>query len=515
MSVKILFSDKLHFHERNFKSLIEVVSNNKFDVEYNTEYQDWMSLYGDYSDKYGSLQSYNSLLSVLAKSELYNYNVRGLNVYEIAKAELLAYIIPIKELYKLDLSDNDDDLFNFIFDNYHYELCLNMSAAVFWLDFWYGKILLNKKKYTHIFVFSGSNIYAKALIKTCQCTISRCFVTESSLTGNDFYIEEKLSHIANNSDLKLLSVRNKHLTALSEDERPYNTKIKAINKLNLAKNKNVLQPYSELKYIEFSNNNSTVVILGQVVNDYSVIETKLGYLSSISIYKKLIDDILINTNLNVIFKAHPWEEKKTNCLFDITYYEISKYIKKFDDVMLSRIKIVKDFDIDMIFSISKHAIVINSQSGLEAASHGIKPITLGSPFYGDFGFTTDVKNIDKISNILNTSNGSLSIDEYDSYENYITIYLEKHLYSVNPSGRSKILREIFSPYHIIPLVVKKEPKKIIEKEITSEIDFKDKVSLLGLSSEINELTTTTQLKNGILYFFTDFEKFKKKIKNRL
>ncbi|PSU57816.1 capsule biosynthesis protein, partial [Photobacterium phosphoreum] len=66
-----------------------------------------------------------------------------------------------------------------------------------------------------------------------------------------------------------------------------------------------------------------------------------------------------------------------------------------------------------------------------------------------------------------------------------------------------------------PLVVKKEPKKIIEKEITSEIDFKDKVSLLGLSSEINELTTTTQLKNGILYFFTDFEKFKKKIKNRL
>ncbi|PSU55404.1 hypothetical protein CTM80_20030 [Photobacterium phosphoreum] len=202
-------------------------------------------------------------------------------------------------------------------------------------------------------------------------------------------------------------------------------------------------------------------------------------------------------------------------MFDITYYEISKYIKKFDDVMLSRIKIVKDFDIDMIFSISKHAIVINSQSGLEAASHGIKPITLGSPFYGDFGFTTDVRNIDKISNILNTSNGSLSIDEYDSYENYITIYLEKHLYSVNPSGRSKILREIFSPYHIIPLVVKKEPKKIIEKEITSEIDFKDKVSLLGLSSEINELTTTTQLKNGILYFFTDFEKFKKKIKNRL
>ena len=513
MSIKILFSDKLHFHKRNFKSLIEVVSNNNFDVEYNTEHQDWMSLYGDYSNKYGSLQSYNSLLSELTKNELYSYNIRNLNVYEMAKAELLAYLIPIKGLYDENLNDDDDELFVFLFDNYHYDLCLNMSAVIFWLDFWYDKIVLNKKKYTHVFTFSGSNIYAKTLVNICKCTISKCFVTEVSLTGNDFYIEEKLSHIANNSDLKLLAIRNKYFKALSDDERPYNSKIKAINKFNLSKNKNVLQPYSELKSIEFNNSKNNVVILGQVVNDYSIIETKLGFLSSIIMYKNMIDDILKNTDLNIIFKAHPWEDKKTNCLFDITYSKISEYVAKLDSNTLTRVKIVKDFDIDKIFTISKYAIVINSQAGLEAASHGIKPITLGHPFYGNFGFTTDISDISDISTTINNSNGSLSIDEYDNFENFLTIYFEKHLYSVNPSGRGKIMREIFTPYHKIPIVVKKSPKEPVKEIINNDIE--NELEKFDLSNEINELTTASQLKNGVFYFFTDFDKFKKKLKNRL
>ncbi|MDE1231498.1 capsule biosynthesis protein [Vibrio aestuarianus] len=509
MTVKILFSDNLHFHERNFKSLFKLIAKEKYDVEFNEEHRDWMSLYGDYSSKFNSLQSYNKLLLSLSKEELFEYDSRGVNVYDVAKAELLSFLIPTKELYKSDLSDDVCEVYNYIYDNFKNDLCLNMAAALFWLDFWYNRIVINKKKYSHIFTFSGSNIYAKSLIRTCQSTMSKIFVMETSLTGNDFYIEEKISHIANNSDVKLLAVQNKHLLSLSDDVCPQNTKVKAINKMVMTDNKNVAQPISDSNELCFGNGKQTVVILGQVVNDYSVIETEFGFLSTVKLYKKLISSILENTSYNIVFKSHPWEEKKSNCDFDITYSEISDYVEELGHNS-ERVKVVKDFDINLLLSKSQHAILLNSQSGLEAAFHGIKPIVIGKPFYGNYGFTNDCQSVDDVVAVLNNTNGSLSLSEYDKFEEFITIYLEKHLYSVNPSGESKIKREVFSKFPIIPLVSKKAPQKAEVVPIDKNaIDSNESVVV-----EVKPVSSATQLKNGVVYLFTDFEKFKKKLKHK-
>ncbi|NIY87087.1 capsular polysaccharide export protein, LipB/KpsS family [Vibrio campbellii] len=510
MQAKILFSDDLHFHKRNFKSLIEAVETQNYDVEYNQEHKDWMALYGDYANKFGSLSGYYNLLERLNKKDLFSYEVRGINVYEVARAELLAYVIPMKELYKSNLSDDVEEVYGYIYDNCKEELLLNMSAALFWLDFWYNKVVVNKKKYTHVFTFSGSNIYSKALVKVCQSTISRVFVTETSLTGNDYYIEEKNSHLANNSDIKLLAVKRKHLDALNNDNSPYNTRIKAINKLNLSKNKNVTQPYSELDDIKFDNENKLVTILGQVVNDYSVIETKFGYLSTVYAYKQLIKEIIEHTDYNVVFKSHPWEESKTNCEFDITYQEIIKFVEsEISDSDKERIKVIKDYDIDMLLKVSEHVVLLNSQSGIEAASHGIKPVILGNAFYSRFGFTSNCRSIKDVLNVLTTTRGSLTLKEYDNYELFLTLYLEKHLFSVNPSGIKKVINEIFIPYNKIQFVTKQKPVKEVTEN--SKIDMEHS----ELVEELVELSAASQIKNGIVYFFTDFEKFKKKLKNKL
>lgn len=89
----------------------------------------------------------------------------------------------------------------------------------------------------------------------------------------------------------------------------YKDRNKAINKLILSKNKNVVQPSRSGKRV-FNNGKRNVIIVGQVLNDYSIIESHLPYHSSIEIYKDVISDILNNTDFNLIFKAHPWEEKK-------------------------------------------------------------------------------------------------------------------------------------------------------------------------------------------------------------
>lgn len=71
---------------------------------------------------------------------------------------------------------------------------------------------------------------------------------EHFFTGNEYYIEEKYDPIPNNTNLKISNVYN----SVNIEENGFElerTRIKAINKVLLAKNKNVTQP-SETFLIE-------------------------------------------------------------------------------------------------------------------------------------------------------------------------------------------------------------------------------------------------------------------------
>lgn len=516
MSINILFSDRIHFHDNNFKSLFSAIKKKNYEFEFNEEHQDWISLYGDYSSKFPFLQSHYQLLSHLTREQLINYSLRNINIYEVAKSELLAYLLPQKAMYKLEISDEKKNIFDYIYENHRNDLILNMSASLFWLDFWYEKIVTNQKTYTHVFTFSGSNIYAKSLIKVCQLTSTRVFVTETSLTGNDYYIEERLSHISNNSDIKNIAVRKKYLKEVEVSGNKQNLKIKAINKLNLANNKNVVQPYSDSNDIEFDNNKRVVVIIGQVVNDYSIIESEFGWVSSISLYEKMIDNILNCTDYNIIFKSHPWECKKTHCHDDITYNEISRYKNELG-IRSKRLKVVKNYNIDLLLSNSQYVVTINSQAGLEAARHGIKPIIFGDVFYGAFGFTYDCNSLDDLIFYIQNEYGSLTLSEYEKFEEFITIYLEMHLFSIHPSGETKAIQKIFTNSSLIKLIDK--PKLNNRMVNVSNAQAQENEQELPCEEEvisnIAKLSSVTKIKNGVIYFFTDFEKFKKKIKARV
>lgn len=48
MKANVLFADNLHFHERNFGSLMRVLKKYKIEHQFNQTHRDWMSLYGDH-----------------------------------------------------------------------------------------------------------------------------------------------------------------------------------------------------------------------------------------------------------------------------------------------------------------------------------------------------------------------------------------------------------------------------------------------------------------------------------
>ncbi len=457
MKPKILFADNLHFHKRGFQSLFTFIE--KYQLKHHFiehENKELLYRYGDYTQDKALFQSKINELKNLTSDELFNYKYLTIQLFPLVKAEILTYQFS-KENWYLSKVPQDS---KFIFDKLYIEdketLLLNSAVAIYWIDFWQD-ILKNSQEFTHCCVFSGSLIYQKVLIKLASTTQLNIMVFEHFFTGNDYYCEHKYDHIANNSDIKYDNIYNHTLdiTTFSK-ESLYNEKIKVINKILHSQNKNVKQP----KYTEdilFNSEEKTVLILGQVVNDFSILETNLDNISTITIYQELIEAIIENTNYNIIFKSHPWEKKKANIKTSLTYDQLNSFL--IEKGYIYRVKIIEDYNIKSLFEQSNLVVTLCSQSALEAAFEGKKVVQLGDAFYGNKGFTSDYKNISSFIKEIDSISENLSLDEYSKYEEFLVKALQMHLVNIHHSGL-KILEEKFKIKKTINLSTATPPKTI-------------------------------------------------------
>jgi hypothetical protein len=95
-------------------------------------------------------------------------------------------------------------------------------------------------------------------------------------------------------------------------------------------------------------------------------------------------------------------------------------------------------------------IGLNSQGLIEAAQAGLKPIQLGTAFFGGHGFTHD-RSLDDglIDDIaLGRLASRLSLDEYRALEDFLVRALVVHLVSDRPEGPEKIAARLREPHHI-------------------------------------------------------------------
>lgn len=197
----LLFPDTLHFHERNFKSLMNLIKSKKVNATYIKEHNELKALYGNYKEvKTLYLEEYDELQR-LSMEELFNKRTFSIQLFVLCKVELLSYLMAQENWFNSNISSNNYEIFKKAFGENKEELLLNMSATIFWLKFWKNKLKECKQIDTCV-IFSGSLIYTKALSYLLENTSIRIFVVEHFFTGNDFYFEEKYTHIANNSDIK-------------------------------------------------------------------------------------------------------------------------------------------------------------------------------------------------------------------------------------------------------------------------------------------------------------------------
>ena len=277
---KFFIADPLHINKKNFGSFYEYLEESKANAIFNEERQDWLSLFGDYSEHQELLIEEYSHLRSLSQSELFELSVLEVNIFKVSRAEMLSLLITKESFSSKSLPSSCRELFDYIFETEPNTLLLNMAAAIQWINHWSLAIKQHNPKF--VLVFSGSLIYARTLLELLKNRAPRAFVLESFFTGSDNYIEEKYEPIANNSNLKFTA----YYRSLGTDELPIErdrSRNKAINKILSSANKNVTQPPENTTRL-FNNSKKTILITGQVLNDFSLLEYRDLGLNSLNFY---------------------------------------------------------------------------------------------------------------------------------------------------------------------------------------------------------------------------------------
>jgi hypothetical protein len=482
MIYKILFPDSLHFHSRNFKSLMSLLSLQNYDAVYISDQDDLKSRYGDYSDIELFFSDTVKILHQLDESDIFDYEYAGIRIFPLIKAELLSYLMPQKGWIDSHIESDERSIFRRAYSQNKKDLLLNISVGIFWLDFWKEKIR-EAKNIKACCIFSGSLTYVKTLSYLLQNTSVKVFVLEHFYTGNEYYFEEKYEHIANNSDIRFRNVFNKLNRDFYELDAPsrQSEEIKAINKLKLKKNKNVKQPKATGDRV-FSNPHHTVLIIGQVINDFSILETSQKNINSLQSYLDLIEIIIKETRFNVIFKAHPWENQKTNIKKPLTKEKILDFASESFSKQQHRLVVLEDYNLDSLINQSKHVIGLCSQSLIEATMLGKKTIQMGRAFFGGYGFTHDCSNVEQVISIIcnDEHSGNLTTSEYKNFLLFATLLNQFHLVSVFDSGVPMLKRKL-KENTSIPLVQDKNSSTFMQfsyKESCRDMPVKEYIDFV-------------------------------------
>ena len=483
--------DSLHINEKNFKSLLSFIKDGKHLLIQNTENKNLIAKFGDYSDiENEEISSIRKDLYLLNSNDLFDESEFGINLFQTSKAEILSFALADESYAFADIRSNKD-VFEYLRENYFEVLINNLAVARFWLRFW--KVFFQKNRFDIALIFSGSLIYQRSAIELLKFHTARVYILETYLTGNDFYIEERYSPIAGDSLLKYKNYYSK----LDVPETTHNY-MKAINKYLMGQNLNVKQP--EPSNIQlFNNNQNTILIIGQVVNDFSLIENGIY---SIDLYIDLISKIISETDYNIIFKAHPWEHRKANLKKPFTLNKLTTVFEPNE-----RLKYVDNFNIGELFKMASHVIVINSQSGIDAAWNGIRPIVLTQAFYSGKGFTTDLSDVDAVIRyIQNVDHSVMTLSEFKLFEQYLIRSFLGHFVSKFPSGKLT-LSKIFNfekqipLYHKEEITIKSSEQKKENKSVPVTLIKKTAQSLdcIGLKKEKESKLVKKLKKTPVLY----------------
>jgi hypothetical protein len=413
--MKILFADNWHFHRRNFLPIFEVIKKDSLPHLFETSRKAWWKAHGRYGNLTKALRQSTDFID--QQDDWREIHYFGINLWRISKAEFLCSALTQDRWHLGGVANQSDSVFGFALltnqDREALRLCL--AAAHNWLLFW-NQYLDRHPDVSHAMVFSGSYIYTRTLMALAKQRNIDVLVAEHFFTGNDFYLEYRDKPIANNCGVQRGFAAD---SAATDEVSEVIASAYVDSRIKGMQNKNV--PYRNIAFKHtWGNQNPIILIVGQVANDFSIIETPSDEISSIASYKQVIIDLLRNTNANVIFKAHPWERKRPPLFSPLTKTKIEEWTHSLPEEDRLRIAVIEDESIQDMFRICHGVMGISSQGLLEACHFGFKPALVGKTFFSHQGFTQDAHDrLNLLKGEFDKSKSRLSLDEYHQFQKFM------------------------------------------------------------------------------------------------
>ncbi len=416
-----LNSDNYHIKPKNMASLFGFITEYGVSAVNAPGIPELERCFGDYREKGAVLEETFRHLVDLDREQLWNYTCLGKKLFPLVYRELLSFAIKYltwpDEYIKNDLRF----LFDFLYDNANADLLSNYAVGIIWLRHW-QEYFRKRRNFTHCLIYSASDIKTATLLEFIRVYGAKPVILETFYTGEHYHMERLYESVPNRSELRFANLCRARLkegpVSLTERKNVARTcsKINSVfSRLNAASNTEQLQLDASKK---------TLLVLGQVYDDYSIINSGMDNVSSIGFYKRVIAKFMEQTDFNIIFKAHPWErEKLSSKHLKSTYEHIVEYCQNTFPDQMDRIAVVEKYPLSQLFRKADWVLAINSQSVLEAAFAGFKGIVFGNPFYGRKGFTWDCQDIDACVRGIKDGgmHNKLTLEEFQKYEEFMVV----------------------------------------------------------------------------------------------
>ncbi|MAS88195.1 MAG: hypothetical protein CMH30_09530 [Micavibrio sp.] len=416
--MSILFIDNINFHSKNFPELFRTINMCNYTYRYHfSKYDKLKTAYGNYKSHARQLSKYKNKINKQPLSYWLDNDIDGLNLFSFAKAEVLLRAISKKAWYDQCTDNNDTIVFQKLLKSDADLLVDGLAAACLWLEYWEEFFKKNHAKYKYLFIFSNSYIYTKTAALMADRFDITVYVMEHFFTGKDYYIEQTTQSIQSANPLSLPVPEDTKINEIQVNRMFVDSQNRNVKKENMA--------YRSF----FDNKSKTVLLVCQVSNDFSLIESHADSLGSIYFYKSAIKEILEKTTYNILIKTHPYEARKLALKDKITYNELTNYRINLPDHLVSRVEITDRYPFEAMLKQSDCVLSLCSQAGLEALWHK-KPVLIHkNAFYSSKGFTKEFSSVDDIVNILNTSERlALSDTENKAFYAFMT-HAKNLLYS--------------------------------------------------------------------------------------
>ena len=374
----IYFADAISFHTRNFPALYRVLRSEGVPSRYFTWADDGMKLaFGDYAGFVSELGEHIDALARVPTVDLRTHRHRNVPLFDVCRFELLHHVMTRPRWYDELGPNTEEAVFDRLAATDEDALRLNLAAAAFWVDWWRTELPRGGDGTRTVGIFGNSLSYTRALAAQATELDVLPLVFEHFFTGHDHYMEPRLSAIQGFSELRLPPPAS----CEPDPELVY-------RRLADMRNKNVQQA-SFRRSSAMRREPRSVLILGQVVNDFAAVAPNNPRLGTVAAYKAIVGGLLDETDVAIVFKTHPYEVLKTGNRGPVTHDELRAFVARRSPQQRARVHIVDDYPLESLFRDCDLVITLHSQGGLEALYTGLPVATLGNPFYGRKGFTRD------------------------------------------------------------------------------------------------------------------------------